>query len=121
MPPEAINEFCARRWEMRSKKIRVETNSEMRKHYPRSPETMPIASPSPSNSRADSAPSLEPNSKWRVSACARPALGARRILFCIGSGSADFVIDPLKQLGERQLHVCGDPINFAQAFRAHLF
>ena len=38
MPPEAIKEFCARRWEMRSKKIRVETKSEMRKHYPRSPD-----------------------------------------------------------------------------------
>ena len=38
MPSEAIKEFCARKWEMRNKKIRVETKSEMRKHYPRSPD-----------------------------------------------------------------------------------
>lgn len=38
MPQEAIKEFCARRWEMCSKKIRVETKAEMRKHYPRSPD-----------------------------------------------------------------------------------
>jgi hypothetical protein len=38
MPAEAIKEFCARRWEMRNKKIRVETKVDMRKHYPRSPD-----------------------------------------------------------------------------------
>jgi hypothetical protein len=38
MPPEAIKEFCARKWEMRNKKVRVETKVEMRKHYPRSPD-----------------------------------------------------------------------------------
>ncbi|HKQ85566.1 MAG TPA: hypothetical protein VJS43_02225 [Candidatus Acidoferrales bacterium] len=38
MPPEAIKEFTSRRWEMRNKKIRVETKPEMRKHYPRSPD-----------------------------------------------------------------------------------
>ena len=38
MPSEAIKEFCARKWEMRNKKIRIETKSEMRKHYPRSPD-----------------------------------------------------------------------------------
>jgi hypothetical protein len=38
MPPEAIKEFCARRWEMRNKKVRVETKTEMRKHFVRSPD-----------------------------------------------------------------------------------
>jgi hypothetical protein len=38
MPSEAIKELCARKWEMRNKKIRVETKSEMRRHYPRSPD-----------------------------------------------------------------------------------
>jgi len=38
MPTEAIKEFCARKWEMRNKKIWVETKSEMRKHYPRGPD-----------------------------------------------------------------------------------
>jgi hypothetical protein len=38
MPAQAIKEFCARRWEMRAKKCRVETKPEMRKHFPRSPD-----------------------------------------------------------------------------------
>jgi hypothetical protein len=38
MPAEAIKEFCARRWEMRNKKVRVETKTEMRKHFVRSPD-----------------------------------------------------------------------------------
>jgi hypothetical protein len=38
MPLEAIKEFCARRWEMRNKKVRVETKTEMRKHFVRSPD-----------------------------------------------------------------------------------
>ena len=38
MPPEAIKEFCARRWEMRNKKVRVETKPEMRKHFVKSPD-----------------------------------------------------------------------------------
>jgi hypothetical protein len=38
VPAEAIKEFCARRWEMRNKKVRVETKVEMRKHFVRSPD-----------------------------------------------------------------------------------
>src|SRR6516165_1492128 len=38
VPAEAIKEFCARRWEMRNKKVRVETKPEMRKHFVKSPD-----------------------------------------------------------------------------------
>jgi hypothetical protein len=38
MPAHAITEFCARRWEMRNKRVRVETKTEMRKHFVRSPD-----------------------------------------------------------------------------------
>ena len=38
MPAEAVRELCVRKWEIASKRVRVETKIELRTHYSRSPD-----------------------------------------------------------------------------------